>query len=45
MFQYFIYPSLLLMRRIIISMRAIRISIVVNDLIQKYDILIILMFW
>ena len=36
--------SLLLMRRIIISMRIIRISIVINDLIQKYDILIVFIF-
>ena len=45
MFQYFIYLSSLLTRRIIISMRIVRISIIVNDLIQKYDISIIFMFW
>ena len=33
--------SLLLTRRIVISMRAIRISIIINDLTQKYDISII----
>ena len=35
--------SLLLTKRIIISMRIVRISIIVNDLTQKYDISIILM--
>ena len=33
--------SLLLTRRIAISMRTIRISIAVDDLTQRYDILII----
>ena len=33
MFQYFIYSSLFLTKRIIISMRIVRILIVVNDLI------------
>ena len=35
--------SLLLMKRIAISMQAIRISIIIDDLIQEYDISIVFM--
>ena len=36
--------SLLLTKRIVILMRIIRILIIVNNLIQEYDILIIFIF-